>query len=753
MIKDRLEEANKSILILEDSPTQAQELTHFLQEKGYRCLLAYNGEEGLALLQSSQPILIISDVMMPRMNGFEFCRRVKSDAELKHIPFILLTSLSDTSDIIRGLECGADNFVTKPYEKGYLLSRIDSLLTNRRLRSRDSQSSGVEVEFAGQQHLITSERQQILDLLLSTYDQAVQINQRLKLRESELEASNARLSALHAIGSAVSQSLDLNKILNDALDKLIEVAGLDIAAILLTEGDHLLLKAYRNVPEEMAQLMSGEREESNWIDRLSQLSQPVVVPPGWDSGGTELPTDICADVGRKLNCSSFMCVPLRSKGITQGLLLSGTSYDHDFTHADIELMQGIGNQLAVALENGRLFEAERQSRKEAEAANRAKDEFLAIVSHELRTPLSAMLGWTRLLRGGKLDAQQTQSAIEAIERSGKAQGQLVNDLLDVSRMVAGKLILTLNKVDLRLILSEAIEDMQTQAAAKNISLNLSFDNYVNELAGDATRLRQVAVNLISNAIKFTPEGGRIDVTLGSVINLSGVLAEIRVKDTGAGISSEFLPHVFERFRQADASNARQHGGLGLGLTIVRHIVELHKGWVSAESEGLGRGSTFIVALPCAVAVERADRSDAPIGIVKSEDASVPAISLSGIKVLLVDDQNDARAVFSVMLNQYGAEVTSVSTAAEAIEVLQQLRPDVLVSDIAMPGEDGFKLIKKVRSLPPEYGGKIPAVALSATTVKNDQSILAAGFQRHLMKPVDPAELAATVASVIDDLNP
>lgn len=752
MTENTFEETNNSILILEDSPTQAQELTHFLHEHGYRCFVAPNGQEGLKRLESSRPILIISDVMMPRMNGFEFCRRVKSDASLKDIPFILLTSLSDTSDIIRGLECGADNFVTKPYEKNYLLSRIDSLLTNRRLRSRESQASGVEVEFAGKQHLITSERQQILDLLLSTYDQAVQINQRLKLRESELEASNARLSALHAIGNAVSQSLDLNKILNDALDKLIEVAGLDIAAILLTEGGSLLLKAYRNVPEEIARLMSGEREESNWVDRLSQISQPVVVPSGWVSGGMELATEICADVGRRLNCSSFMCVPLRSKGTPQGLLLSGTSYDHDFTHADIELMQGIGNQLAVALENGRLFEAERRSRKEAEAANRAKDEFLAIVSHELRTPLSAMMGWTRLLRGGKLDAQQTQSAIEAIERSGKAQGQLVNDLLDVSRMVAGKLILTLNTVDLRLILSEVIEDMQAQAAARNISLNISFDKDVKELIGDTTRLHQVVSNLISNAIKFTPEGGRIDVTLDSVIDSSGVFAEVKVKDNGAGISSEFLPYVFERFRQADTSNARQHGGLGLGLTIVRHIVELHKGQVSAESEGLGFGATFIVRLPCTTAAGGADRSGAPQGVVKGENASVPAIRLNGVKVLLVDDQNDARAVFTTMLNQYGAEVTSVSTAAEAIEVLQQLKPDVLVSDIAMPGEDGFGLIKRVRSLPPEYGGKTPAVALSATTTKNDQSILAAGFQRHLMKPVDPAELAETVASVIDDLN-
>lgn len=747
-----LEEQSRLILIAEDSPTQAQELTYFLERHGYQCQLARNGREALSLLQSLRPVLIISDVMMPEMDGFEFCRQVKEGARYDQIPVILLTSLSDTADIIRGLECGADSFVTKPYEKDYLLSQIDSILVNRRLRSQDSQSSGVEVEFAGKHHLITSEPRQILDLLLSTYDQAVGINQKLKLRERELEASNARLSALHAIGSAVSQSLNLSRILNDALDKLIEVVGVDIAAVLLFESGQLVLKAYRNVPEEMVEQVSQPRDGPSWVDPLGQISEMIVVPSGLTSAGTALPADICADVGQKLNCASIMCLPLRSKGVIQALLLSGTSYHHELTQADIELMQGVSNQLAVALENVRLFEAERESRKEAEAANRAKDEFLAMVSHELRTPLSAMLGWTRLLRGGKLEQAETGKAIEAIERSAQAQVQLVNDLLDVSRMVAGKLILNLEEIDLASVIISAVEDLKAPAATKGISLDVSIDDDLSRMTGDAVRLRQVITNMVSNAIKFTPKDGAIEIDVESARDFPGEYVRLRVKDNGVGISQEFLPHIFERFRQADTSNARQHGGLGLGLTIVRHIVELHGGSISAESEGKGRGATFTVILPSRSVIRQTGNLIAPLNLVGSEDSSVLPMGLQGVKILVVEDQDDARAMFAIVLNQYGAEVTAVASAAEAIEALHWLKPDVLVSDIAMPGEDGFELIKRVRSLSVEDGGQVPAVAITAITAENDQSILAAGFQKHLLKPVEPGELAAAVASLIEADN-
>lgn len=738
---------NDFILVLEDSPTQAQELAYILEKNGYRFELARNGQAGLDALESRKPVLIISDVIMPHMNGFEFCRRVKADLNLKHIPVILLTSLSDTADIMRGLECGADNFVTKPYEADYLLERIRYFLANRRLRNREDVSRGVEVEIAGQRHLITSERRQILDLLLSIYDQAVQINQKLKLREQELEASNARLSALHAIGSTASQSLDLSQILNSALDKLIEVVGLDIIAVLLVEGGRLVLKAYRNVSDEVARLIGREDGDENWLSLIGQVHKPVVISSVHASDGTPV-ANICADVGRRLNCVSFMCLPLRSKGVVQGLLLSGTSYDRSFTQSDTELMQGVSNQLAVAIENARLFEAERQSRTQAEAANRAKDEFLAMVSHELRTPLSALLGWTRLLSGGKLDAEGTTNAIQAIERSAKAQVQLVNDLLDVSRIVTGKLSLVINPIDLSSVVGAAIEDLHATTITKGINLEAAIDHSPIKFEGDADRLRQVVTNLLSNAIKFTPKAGNIRVVLKWGSDASGAFAQIQVKDSGVGISPEFLPHVFDRFRQADQTTTRQYGGLGLGLAIVRHLVDLHGGTIKAESEGIGKGSTFTITFPQLSAEPYAEDSGYKSSPVQGGDSSASPVSLKGIKVLVVDDHEEARALFAIVLNQYGAEVIESATAGEAIQMLQRLHPDVLVSDIAMPGEDGFALIKMVRALAPERGGRVPAVAVTAMTMKNDQRILAAGFQKHLLKPVEPSELAATVASVI-----
>jgi signal transduction histidine kinase/DNA-binding response OmpR family regulator len=735
------------ILVLEDSPTQAQELAHVLDQHGYRFEVARNGQAGLDLLRSRKPVLIISDVIMPRMDGFEFCRRVKADPELNRIPVILLTSLSDKSDILRGLECGADNFVTKPYEEAYLLDRIRYFLVNRGLREHEAPSRGVEVEIAGQRHLITSERRQILDLLLSIYDQAVQINHKLKLREQELEASNARLSALHAVGSTASQSLNLSQILNDALDKLIEVVGLDIVAVLLVEDGRLVLKAYRNVPDEVAGSMCRGDDEENWLSLIGQVHEPVVVSSAHVSSGA-IAANLCASVGRRLNCASFMCLPLRSKGVVQGLLLSGTSYDQKFSRSDIELMQGVSNQLAVAIENARLFEAERESRKQAEAANRAKDEFLAMVSHELRTPLSALLGWTRLLGGGKLNAQETANAIVAVERSARAQVQLVNDLLDVSRIVTGKLSLSVSPIDLSSVVSGAVEDLRATAASKGVDLEAAIDQSSVKFEGDPGRLRQVVANLISNAIKFTPEGGKIQVSLKWVSDPSATFARIQVTDSGAGISPEFLPHVFDRFRQADQSTTRQHGGLGLGLAIARHLVDLHGGTIQAASDGIGKGASFTIRLPQLPFAQAIGNPGDGDRLVQSADASISSISLKGIKVLVVDDHEEARTLFATVLNQYGAEVIKSASAGEAIRVLQEMRPDVLVSDIAMPGEDGFALIKKVRALAPESGGQTPAVAVTAMAMKNDRRILAAGYQKHLLKPIEPGELVATVASVV-----
>ncbi|HWQ32675.1 MAG TPA: response regulator [Blastocatellia bacterium] len=578
-------EGNQAILIVEDSLTQAEALRHTLESHGWQCVIARNGREALETVRRELPALVISDVLMPEMDGYEFCRALKSDERLKSIPVILLTALTDSSDIIRGLECGADNFVTKPYENDYLLARISYLLVNRGLSQTAEPHEDIELEFGGRRHKISAGRRQTLDLLLSTYDQCVQINTRLKERERELEAANRRLAEL--------------------------------------------------------------------------------------------------------------------------------------------------------------YEAEQCAREAAEEASRAKDSFLAMVTHELRSPLNAMLGWTRVLRTRELDEETRLHALETIEQSARTQSRLIEDLLDTARIASGKMRLDLRPVDLVDVINAALAVIRPAAEAKGVELLSEFDDHVNVITGDPDRLQQVVWNLLSNAVKFTSEGGRISVRL----ERADPHARITVSDTGRGISPDFLPHVFERFAQQSdqAGSTRRRSGLGLGLSLARHLVELHGGTIEAASEGEGRGATFTVRLPLRAvrARERADGSE------ERGQAQESAALLEEVRALVVDDEPDARELIAAVLRQYGAQVTAVASVGEALQTLQSGASfDVLVSDIGMPEVSGYELIRQVRALPPEHGGQIPAVALTAFGRSTDRiRALSAGFQMHIPKPVEPAELAIVVATL------
>lgn len=445
---------------------------------------------------------------------------------------------------------------------------------------------------------------------------------------------------------------------------------------------------------------------------------------------------------------------LRSAGVWRHRKKDGTLIDVEITRSPI-LFKGRNALLVLAAdvtdrrraeeERVGLLAREQQARQEAEAANRAKDEFLATVSHELRTPLNAIYGWARLLQMGGLDQETVTSAHETIERNAKAQAQLIDDLLDVSRIIAGKLRLDVRSIDLKPVVKAAIETVQTAADAKGIILWSSFDEGIGPISGDPDRLQQVVWNLLSNAIKFTPNGGRVEIRLNKVDSA----VHIQVRDTGIGIHPEFLPYVFDRFRQAEKVSTRFYGGLGLGLAIVRHLVELHGGTVSADSPGEGRGARFTVILPLRVpSVASLDPE-----MKCSEEGMLPPTSarvLDGIQILLVDDEADARELLVLILQRSGARVTAVPSVREAIERLKQKKPDLLVSDIEMPGEDGYSLIRKVRAREAERGERgVPAVALTAYAGRADQRrALMAGFQKHVPKPVDPAGLVAVVAGLI-----
>ncbi len=398
-----------------------------------------------------------------------------------------------------------------------------------------------------------------------------------------------------------------------------------------------------------------------------------------------------------------------------------------------------------AEELGRARDSERRAREEAEQAARSRDEFVATVSHELRTPLNAVMGWARLLRLGKLDAAGVTRAIETIERSAATQAQIVDDVLDVSRIMRGELRLDVHPLDLLPVIEAAVDAVRPAAAARQIQVALALSPQAGQVSGDLARLRQVIWNLISNAVKFTPAGGRVEVRL----DRDGGEVVIAVKDTGIGIDPAFLPHLFERFRQADSSTTRAHGGLGLGLAIVRHLVEAHGGTVRAESAGRGRGSTFTVRLPAAAA-RRGITFVAPRA---AADQAWPLAGLARVRVLVVDDDPDSREVVREVLEQAGAMVVVAGSAHEALQAIAERPPDVLLSDLGMPEQDGYQLMRRVRALDPASGGMVPAAALTAYTQAEDRrAAQEAGFQGYLSKPIDPAELTAAVARLAGRLH-
>ena len=403
-------------------------------------------------------------------------------------------------------------------------------------------------------------------------------------------------------------------------------------------------------------------------------------------------------------------------------------------------MRMAANLTAVAIENAQLLALESQARAEAEESNRLKDDFLATVSHELRTPLTAILGWARMLDSPTLPEPQFIRAVQTIQRNAKVQAEIIDDILDVSRIVTGNLYLNLEPADLAQIVESAINVVRPTAETKHIQIDTSFADQPAMVSGDAHRLQQVVWNLLSNAVKFTPPGGHIHVTTRH----AGPYVHLEIADNGQGIRAEFLPHVFERFRQADSSTTRKHGGLGLGLAIVRHLVEIHGGTVRAESDGEGKGAKLTVILPLLLD-EESVTTDADARKSSATPRPVPS-ELRGIHVLLVDDDAGAREMISAALNERHARVTAVASAREALQVIRQTRPDVLVSDIAMPIEDGYDLIEQVHELAGYNGETIPAVAITAyARVEDRQRALAAGFQSYLAKPIEPADLIEVVA--------
>jgi signal transduction histidine kinase len=444
---------------------------------------------------------------------------------------------------------------------------------------------------------------------------------------------------------------------------------------------------------------------------------------------------------------SYLAVPVK---VHTGEVIGGMFFGHPrvgvFDEESERVATGIAAQAAIALDNARLYadlrrseENEKAARAAAERAGRMKDEFLATLSHELRTPLNAILGWTFLLQKGADDPERVQRGIEVIERNARVQTQLISDLLDISRIVSGKMRLEVQRVELPAVIEAALESIRPAADAKDVRLQTVIEPITEAIHGDPARLQQIIWNLVSNAVKFTPKGGRVQVVLARVNSH----VEIRVSDTGEGIAPEFLPRLFERFTQADASAAREHTGLGLGLALVKQLVEMHGGQVRAASDGIGKGSTFVVVLPLAIV----HVFDEPSGVHPRTFAPPPEIAvarLGGLRLLLVDDEPDALEMTQQVLEDHGAEVVTARSADAGLAMLQAQRFDALISDIGMARKDGYDFILDVR----RSGHRLPAAALTAFARSEDRTrALLSGYQAHVTKPVEPTELLATVVSL------
>jgi signal transduction histidine kinase/ActR/RegA family two-component response regulator len=562
-------------------------------------------------------------------------------------------------------------------------------------------------------------------------------------RRGQAEAAERRAAFLDEAARVLSSSLDYETTLARVARLIVPEVG-DVCAVDVLE-DSGTMRRVAAVCLDPTDELSREFEARYSVDDDAAHGTLNVVRTGRSEFYPVVSEEVLAtvardgnhrDVLRALGVRSVMVVPLQARGRTLGALTLATARSGRlYTSADLQLAEELARRAAQAIDNAGLY-------REAQEANRAKDEFLATVSHELRTPLTAILGWSRVLRGRDTADETASRALESIERNARALAEIVDDLLDVSRIISGKLRLSIGPLDLVTVITEAIDAVRPAIDAKGIVLTTALQREAGAFVGDADRLQQVVWNLLSNSVKFTPPGGRVEVVLRG----EGAHAEIVVRDTGRGIRPELLPHVFERFRQGDSTTSRAHSGLGLGLAIVRHIVELHGGIVQAESAGEGAGALFTVRLPVAPAL----REDGETGA--SRGPRRPAVSratraLLGVSVLVVDDEADARQLMQAILEGAGARVRVAASVAEAEADLAHSRPDVLVCDIGMPGEDGFALIGRLRAV--EQGTRLPAVALTAYARREDRDrALGAGFDLHVPKPVEPSDLVKTVAGLV-----
>jgi PAS domain S-box-containing protein len=572
---------------------------------------------------------------------------------------------------------------------------------------------------------------------------------------TELNRAHRERERLYDLGKAMADEQDATTLVQAITDVATELSGAQFGAFFYNVKDN-------RGESYMLYTLSGVALEN--FSKFPMPRNTDVFAPTFSGKGVVRSDDITKDprYGRNaprhgmpdghLPVRSYLAVPVLSRsGAVLGGLFFGHAIPGIFNEHSETVVSGIAGHAALALDNAQLhrdteqlLEAERAARSEAERVSRMKDEFLATLSHELRTPLNAILGWSQIMQNAE-DQETIKEGVVVIQRNARVQTQLIEDLLDMSRIVSGKIRLDVQRVDLAAIVDLAVESLRPAADAKSIRLRKVLDPLAGPVSGDINRLQQIVWNLLSNAIKFTPKNGKVEVLVERVNSH----LEITVTDNGQGIKAEFLPYVFERFRQADASTTRQSGGLGLGLAIVKQLVELHGGHVRVKSAGEGQGATFSVTLPLALTKHEDSAREHPAALRPSPVDDRSRITLEGLKVLVVEDEQDARDLISRLLTDAKAEVITAESADEGIRKLRANPPDILISDIGLPHKDGYAFMRDVRAMPDQAVSKIPAIALTAFARSEDRTrAMMAGYQVHISKPIEPIELLATIASLV-----
>lgn len=686
-------DSKATLLVVDDNAAQRLALAAILGDLELTIVEAASGREALRCLLREEFAVILLDVNMPGLDGFDTAALIRQRPNCAHTPIIFVTAYGDDAHAARGYSLGAVDYILAPVQPDVLRSKVSVFI----------------------------------DLFEKT--------QQLTRQREALQRYAAQLQQLSQASLAINSAQSVEQVLQIVTDNAAQIIGAHQASTTAALPDKVTAPTAVRLSDKYGGLRkiytSGSGSEAMLGIQQSLCMTEAELANAGDKRWAHA-------VVNGVPMRGWLAAALTGRdGRSMGLAQLSDKYEGEFTAEDERILVQLAQMASIAIEN--------TLTSEAREANRLKDEFLGVLSHELRTPLQAMLSWVTILRKEAIDPGVMARGLEVIERSARTQTQLIEDLLDVSRIIRGQVRLESGPVELNKVIELAIETLKPGAAAKNIEIAWVPPVPSCRVVGDANRLQQVVWNLVSNAVKFTPHGGRVEIRVTRAL---GHVA-VQVQDTGSGIPAPFLPHVFERFRQADSTTVRQHGGLGLGLAIVRHLVELHGGTVHADNVHGGSGAIFTIRLP--YGPESAERALLNVlarperQAVQVAALSPDALRLDGIRVMLVEDETDARECLTVALQLYGAEVIAVGSVAAALRALEQRPPDVLLSDLAMSGEDGYTLIRQIREQEAARGGRLPAAALTAYVRPEDRAgTLRAGFDMHVNKPVQPLELARLV---------